>query len=683
MPTEIMDFNVIHMGSEISSLVRVGCSVDAVKMRFKEVALMVEHCSGPGLVISYGDVDKLVNEDSSCIVGELTNLLNLFGAKVWLIGASASFETFLKFSNRFPFVVKDWDLQLLPITSLRPSSEEPIPKSTLMESFVPLGGFFPSSCDLTSSFVGLNQLPTRCHLCNEKCEQEIYAINKRGFTNSVFQQLSSSAPSRLQMNEWRTKSPLEIVKTDECITMNAKAKMMQMKWDNICQHLHHTSQSTREDIYSSSSRVSTDNPQSGISTELATKFLSPKHGKILKSNHIDLNELTPLPLSNSSSEDRHTSPCSSTYVSDFDHGDFKKLYNMLIQTMSWQEEAVSAITQAIARCKTRNQKDFGMYIRGDIWFFFLGSDNFSKRKIAIALVELLYGSRGNFIHVDLNSHDQDSIKFRRKNVIDYLAWELGKKPFSVVFLENIEKSDLVVQNSLLQAIRSGKFPDLHGREVGISNTIFVLTSKLRLGDEWIDFFEESILRANKKQLQMIINCGNEPFPVIYNRRKLMGISEIVKRAHKDPILDLDLNFPPGDNTEFHFEENSKVWLENFLDLVDETVIFKPFDFEKFTDKIVKEIDDCFQSIIGSDCVLEVDSLAMEQILTYTYLSEGNEVQDWVKNVLSRGFLDAQKNHNFRSSGILKLTTREGDDLVEETSGFHLPSRIIVEQGPES
>ncbi|KAF8370272.1 hypothetical protein HHK36_031686 [Tetracentron sinense] len=37
-------------------------------------------------------------------------------------GAAASYEAYLKFLNKFPSIEKDWDLQLLPITSLRPLS---------------------------------------------------------------------------------------------------------------------------------------------------------------------------------------------------------------------------------------------------------------------------------------------------------------------------------------------------------------------------------------------------------------------------------------------------------------------------------------------------------------------------------------------------------------------------------
>ena len=64
----------------------------------------------------------------------------------------------------------------------------------------------------------------------------------------------------------------------------------------------------------------------------------------------------------------------------------------------------------------------------------------------------------------------DFIKFRGKTLVDCLAKELTKKPLSIAFLENVDKADLLAQNSLSQAIRTSKLSDSHGREISINNT---------------------------------------------------------------------------------------------------------------------------------------------------------------------------------------------------------------------
>lgn len=52
------------------------------------------------------------------------------------------------------------------------------------------------------------------------------------------------------------------------------------------------------------------------------------------------------------------------------------------------------------------------------------------------------------------SHDFD-INMSRITVVDHIVQELCKKPHSVVFLENVDEADLVVQNSLSHAIQMG------------------------------------------------------------------------------------------------------------------------------------------------------------------------------------------------------------------------------------
>ena len=86
----------------------------------------------------------------------------------------------------------------------------------------------------------------------------------------------------------------------------------------------------------------------------------------------------------------------------------------------------------------------------------------TKKKIALALAEKLHGSQEHFISMDLSSQDGMinsntifglwgmngyDIKFRGKTLVDCLAEELTKKPLSIAFLENVDKADVLTQNS--------------------------------------------------------------------------------------------------------------------------------------------------------------------------------------------------------------------------------------------
>lgn len=405
-----------------------------------------------------------------------------------------------------------------------------------------------------------------------------------------------------------------------------------------------------------------------------------------------------------------------------DQKDYKMLYTSLSARIGRQEEAVSVVSQTIARCRTRNDKRPGS--RGDIWFIFVGPDKIAKKKIVVSLAETLYGKRENLICVDLSLQDSvDStnvminsqlqkgydVKFRGKTVVDYIAEELGKKPLSVVFLENVDKADVLAQSHLSRALRTGRFSDSHGREVSISNAIFVATSSnftegckiLSPEKELAGYSEEDILRSKGCPFQMLIGFDlgdvldntrqTKANPMVMNKRKLVGISEtlgqgqsleITKRAHKASNVFLDLNLPAeesenSDTDHDNITENSKAWLDDFFGQVDETVVFKPFDFDALAKKLVKEISECFHKTIGSVGLLELDSQVIEQILAAAYLLENNAVEDWIDRVLGSAFVEAQKRYTLSSRTVVKLVKCEGLFPEEQSRGILLPARIVM------
>ena len=62
---------------------------------------MAEQCSGPRIVVNFGELKALVGDDASseatsCVVSKLTNLLKAH-PNLWLMGSFGSYETYLKF----------------------------------------------------------------------------------------------------------------------------------------------------------------------------------------------------------------------------------------------------------------------------------------------------------------------------------------------------------------------------------------------------------------------------------------------------------------------------------------------------------------------------------------------------------------------------------------------------------
>ncbi|XP_030506040.2 protein SMAX1-LIKE 6 [Cannabis sativa] len=837
LPAAMAGLSLIGIEKDVSEFFFEEGSEGKLDTKFKEVGRMVEQCSGPGVLLNFGELKTSVADGVSAdrlsfVVSRLTSLVELHSGKLWLIGATRTYEIYSKLLGQFPTIQKDWDLHLLPITSSKASSEGVHSKSSLMGSFVPFGGFFAASSELKNPVSSTNQCFTRCSACTEKYEQEVSSILKTGSNLSVAGQLSESLPS-LQMAEVDARKGVDATKTnDGGSTLNTRILGLQKKWNEICLGLHHSRPFYKADVFQPASQVSpvevfqgalngkescgedlivnesrctlsSSNTPTNLQKDFPSKQSSlitvasdPKNADLHSENltkasescqnemgnphyspkpTYDMNFLpdhtssssvtsvtTDLGLgtiyASSSKEPRPTkssdhnvrpqymsgafspefyaiskntlpravqSSCSTTNLND--PKDLKSLKSVLTEKVDWQDEAICAISQAVCFSRSGGGRHHVSNVRGDIWLTFLGPDKVGKKKIALALAEILYGSRESLIAVDLGSHDRgcqtDSIfecedpdydlKFRGKTVVDYLAGELSRKPHAVIFLENIEKADLLVQNSLSQAIRTGKFPDTRGREISISNVTFVATTTIIKGKtshhpvkDLMQFSEDMILAAKRCQMQIQIGGSvastanpkesmnvkvtlkeESSNPSSVNKRKLIKSSnstEQQQRALKAPRSFLDLNVPVeeieesdcGEYDSDSISESTEAWLDDFLDQVDEKVVLKPFDFDALAGKIVEDINKNVKRMLGAEIMLEIDYKVMIQILAAAWLSDEKwVVEKWVEQVLNKGFAEAEQKYVLNGHRVMKLVALGTLTPEEKTSCVCLPAKI--------
>lgn len=434
---------------------------------------------------------------------------------------------------------------------------------------------------------------------------------------------------------------------------------------------------------------------------------------------------------NTSNHVAQSSPCS---VPPSDGNDFKYILRALSEKVGWQHEAVRIICKTVASCRNGHGKRHGSN-KGNIWLSFLGPDKVGKRRIAAALAEAIFGSRESLFRVDLCFFDQVrcsntifdreglkgcELNFRGKTMVDYIAEELSKKSHSVVLLENIDKADFLLQDSLSRAIRTNKFPNSHGREISLNNMIFVFTSRVLKGcNDFLsgqtstEYSEERILAAKDMQMQIEVGCDSgdvvrakstnlmitskkQPAPLSAGKRKLIDDLEsaenrmlpVPKRKSEATRSSFDLNMPLEEmeedddcnNSDYDSgSESSKVWLEGFLDQVDENVDFKPFDFHSLAQKVLNEISLGFQKTVGSNFCLEIESEIVVQILAAAWLSEREKaVEDWIEEVLCNSFKEALKRCTLTPVTVNAMKLICGDLLVEDHSArIWLPSRLTI------
>lgn len=134
LPKEISGLSMVDIENDVPKFVGECFDRGCVDVRFEEVGGVIRQRQGSGVVVSFGDLRTLTGDGAcgeavSYVVERLTRLLEVNKGKLWLIGAAATYDTYLKFLSKFPAAEKEWDLQILPITTLRPSVPESCPRS--------------------------------------------------------------------------------------------------------------------------------------------------------------------------------------------------------------------------------------------------------------------------------------------------------------------------------------------------------------------------------------------------------------------------------------------------------------------------------------------------------------------------------------------------------------------------
>ncbi|CAL4989919.1 unnamed protein product [Urochloa decumbens] len=412
--------------------------------------------------------------------------------------------------------------------------------------------------------------------------------------------------------------------------------------------------------------------------------------------------------------------------------DYKLLMERLFKAVGRQEEALSAICASIVRCRSMERRR-GANRKNDIWFSFHGPDSIAKRRVCVALAELMHGSSDNLIYLDFSVQDWGNSNFRGKRAPDCIFEELRKKRQSVIFLENIDKSDFLVQESLTQAIETGKYKDLHGGRVAdLSDSIVVLSTRMIRGCQDVSLgmgeghalSEEKVLAARGHHLKIIVeprttNTGGgsggkavvslrhslsdiqgSMYSSSFSKRKLSisdsgekeeEPSSASKRLNRTSSVPFDLNLPvdeaeahDGDEDRSSSHENSSGnpdgSVDNLLRSVDESINFKPVDFGKLCEELLQEFSNSTTSVVGCGCRLEIDVGAMEQIVAASWASDSEKrpVRTWVEHVFVRSLEQLKAKRKNVSESTLRLVACGDALLKDEGFGALLPSRIIVD-----
>ena len=246
-----------------------------------------------------------------------------------------------------------------------------------------------------------------------------------------------------------------------------------------------------------------------------------------------------------------------------------------------QDEAVKAIARAIRRGRV-GLKDPKRPIGS---FLFLGPTGVGKTELCKALAEAMFGDENAMVRLDMSEYmERHTVSRLIGSPPGYVGHEEGgqltekvrRHPYSVVLFDEIEKAHEDVWNLLLQIMDDGELTDSQGRRVDFRNTIVVMTSNVgaknimaqgqRLG------FAAGEDDAEKKEEQSF-------------------------EAVRDAVMgELKRTFRP-----------------EFLNRIDETIIFHPLNEENIAAIAEKLLDNTAKRLEKLGVTMEVDGEAVKVV----------------------------------------------------------------------
>jgi ATP-dependent Clp protease ATP-binding subunit ClpC len=162
---------------------------------------------------------------------------------------------------------------------------------------------------------------------------------------------------------------------------------------------------------------------------------------------------------------------------------YLKLEGKLKKEIVGQDQPVETITKCLMRHKS-GLRDANRPIGS---FLFLGTTGVGKTFLAKMLADHFFGSKENFIHLDMSEFSEESSvsKLTGSNP-GYVGYEKGgvlvekitKNPHSVVLFDEVEKAHPKVHQMLLQILDEGRLTDSQGRVARFHNSIVIVTGNI-------------------------------------------------------------------------------------------------------------------------------------------------------------------------------------------------------------
>ncbi len=238
-----------------------------------------------------------------------------------------------------------------------------------------------------------------------------------------------------------------------------------------------------------------------------------------------------------------------------------------------QKEAIHAVANALRRARAglaEEDRPLGS-------FMFLGPTGVGKTELARALAEFMFNDEKALIRIDMSEYmERHSTARLIGSPPGYVGHEEGgqltetvrHRPYSLILFDEIEKAHPEVFNILLQILDNGRLTDGKGKLVNFKNSIIILTSNVAS-----EYFKE----ISRLGFEVSESSGKENF---------------------------------GDKTKIFqekvFTELKSTFRPEFLNRLDEIIIFNPLTAEEIGKIVDIQLDILKQKLVQRDIAVSFD-----------------------------------------------------------------------------
>ncbi|MEJ2568254.1 MAG: ATP-dependent Clp protease ATP-binding subunit, partial [candidate division WOR-3 bacterium] len=290
-----------------------------------------------------------------------------------------------------------------------------------------------------------------------------------------------------------------------------------------------------------------------------------------------------------------------------------------------QDEAIKVVSKAIRRSRA-GLRDMRRPLGA---FLFLGPTGVGKTELAKQLAKFLFNTEEALVRIDMSEFME---RFNISKLIGappgYVGYDEGgilteavrRRPYSVILLDEIEKSHPDIYNILLQVFDEGMITDAYGRKISFKNTVIIMTSNI-----------------GTKEIMRGTNVG-----------------------FKKP----DREIKYKEMKEYLLEEIKDKFSPEFLNRIDESVVFHSLHRETmasivdiFFDEVRERVEEKGFEISLTD---EAKELLIEKGFDLEYGARPLKrvIQRQLEDKLAEGFLKGKW-----KKGNKIVVSREGDDLI--------------------